>query len=82
VGIAIEVVGWAGAACVLTAYALLSGGRLTGRSPAFHWLNIVGALGFVVNSGAHGALPSTLVNVVWAGLGLYGLRRLARARKA
>lgn len=71
-----------GAACVLSAYALLSAGRLTGRSPAFHWLNIVGAVGFVVNSGAHGALPSTLVNIVWAGLGLYGLWRTAHARNA
>ncbi|OQW45840.1 MAG: hypothetical protein A4S16_12685 [Proteobacteria bacterium SG_bin6] len=74
---AIEAIGWAGAATILAAYLLVSVGRLSGQSPAFQWMNVVGAAGFVVNSGWHGAIPSTALNVVWM---LIGLATLARGR--
>jgi hypothetical protein len=45
---------------------LVTLGRLTGQSPAFQWMNLVGAAGFVVNGWWHGALPSATLNVVWA----------------
>ena len=60
---AVEVVGWAGALLILLAYVLVTMGRLTGRSPAFQWMNLVGAAGFMVNGWWHGALPSTALNV-------------------
>jgi hypothetical protein len=41
-------------------------GKLTGRSPAFQWMNLVGAVAFVVNGSWHGALPSATLNIVWA----------------
>ena len=47
--IAVEVVGWAGAATILLAYLLLSAGKLTGHSLAYQWINVVGAAGFIVN---------------------------------
>ena len=59
----IEAAGWIGAALILGSYLLLSAGRLEGRSPAYQWLNVAGAAGFIVNSGAHGAVPSTVLNV-------------------
>ncbi|MBX9882830.1 MAG: hypothetical protein K2X73_12745 [Sphingomonas sp.] len=74
---AIETIGWAGAATILAAYLLVSMGRLSGQSPAFQWMNVVGAAGFIVNSGWHGAIPSTALNVVWM---LIGLATLARGR--
>ncbi len=51
-------------------------GRLTGRSPAFQWMNMVGAAGFVVNSGYHGAVPSAVLNVIWMGIGATALWRM------
>jgi len=42
-------------------------------------MNVIGASGFVVNSGWHGAIPSTALNVVWAAVGLATLWRIARA---
>jgi hypothetical protein len=75
---AIEAIGWVGAALILAAYLLVSMGRLEGRSRAFQWMNLAGAAGFVVNSGAHGAWPSTVLNVVWMGIGAVTLWRLAR----
>ena len=66
-----ELAGWAGAVLILTAYGLLSVGKLSGRSLAYQTLNIVGALGFIANGWAHRALPSTTLNVVWVAIGAY-----------
>ena len=72
--IAIEVIGWMGAALILGAYALLSAGKLRAESLTYHLMNILGAAGFVVNSGWNGALPSAAMNVIWIGIGIYALR--------
>jgi formate hydrogenlyase subunit 3/multisubunit Na+/H+ antiporter MnhD subunit len=76
----IEAAGWAGALLILGSYILVSAGKLTGQSAAYQWMNIVGAAGFVVNSGWHGAIPSTALNVVWLAVGLFTLWRLSRGR--
>jgi hypothetical protein len=78
VKLAIEIIGWAGAALILGAYALLSANRLRAESVAYHLMNILGAAGFVINSGYNGALPSAVMNVVWIGIGLYALAQLRR----
>ena len=80
--LAIEVVGWAGAGMILLAYLLLSAGKLTGQSLGYQWMNVVGAGGFVVNSGYNGALPSAVLNVVWGGMGIFTLWSVWRARQA
>ena len=71
--LAVEVIGWAGAALILGAYALLSSGRLPAESRIYHLMNILGAAGFVVNSGWNGALPSAAMNLIWIGIGAYAL---------
>ncbi|HWZ64084.1 MAG TPA: hypothetical protein VNX02_13755 [Steroidobacteraceae bacterium] len=76
--IAIEVAGWIGAALIVGAYALLSSGKVTGDSRVYHYMNIVGAVGFVVNSGWNGAYPSAALNVVWLGIGSYALLQRRR----
>jgi hypothetical protein len=79
--ILIEAIGWSGAALILAAYVMLSLGRLTGQSPLYQWMNVVGAACFVLNSGYNGAIPSAVLNVIWAGIGIYTLWRIA-AREA
>ena len=71
--LAVEVIGWAGALLILVANALLSAGKLKARSVSGHFMNILGAAGFVVNSGWNGALPSAAMNVIWIGIGIYAL---------
>ena len=78
--LAIEVIGWAGAILILGSYALLSTGRLRAESLTYQLLNIVGAAGFVVNSGWNGALPSAAMNVIWMGIGVYAVRQLRRSQ--
>jgi len=78
--ILIEIVGWAAALLILAAYALLSAGKLTAQDRSYQWMNVIGAAGFIVNSGWNGAIPSAALNVVWAGIGLAALWKIA-ARK-
>ena len=80
--LAIEAAGWIGAVLILGSYILVSLGRLEGRSAAYQWMNVIGATGFVVNSGWHGAVPSTALNVVWMAVGLVTLVSLARRARA
>lgn len=78
--IVIEIIGWAAAALILASYVLLSLGRLEARGAVYQWMNVIGAAGFVVNSGYNGALPSAGLNVVWAGMGLFTLWSVWRAK--
>ena len=77
--ILVEIAGWVAAALILGAYALLTAGRLTARSPAYQWMNVVGAAGFVLNSGVNGAYPSAALNIIWMGIGAVALWSIARA---
>lgn len=78
VQLAVEVVGWTGALLILLAYLLISAGKLTGQSPVYQWMNIVGAAGFVINGWWHHAIPSTALNVVWMGIGTVALWKIAQ----
>jgi drug/metabolite transporter (DMT)-like permease len=69
-------VGWAGAALILLGYLLISTDRLTGRSPAYQWMNLLGAAGFTINGAWHGALPSASLNVVWMAIAAFALWRI------
>ena len=72
--------GWAGALLILSAYLLLSMGRLSGQSALYQAMNVAGALGFVINSWWHGAVPSASLNVVWAFIGVFALWRIMLRR--
>lgn len=78
----IEIVGWAGAGLILIAYLLLTAGRLAARSVTYQGMNLAGAIGFIVNSGWNGAIPSAALNVIWAGIAAYALVTLGRGRAA
>ena len=78
----IEAVGWTGAALILGSYILVSTGKLSGRSKTFQWMNVVGAAGSVINSGWHGAIPSTALNALWLLVGLATLWTLRPKREA
>ena len=80
--IIIEVIGWSAAVLILTAYILLSLGKLEARGYIYQWMNVVGAAGFVINSGYNGAIPSAVLNVVWAGICLFTISIVWRARHA
>ena len=76
----IEIVGWTAAVMMLSAYVLLTTGRLRSLSPAYQWLNVLSGAGFIVNSGWNGAYPSAALNLIWMAIGPYGLFRGARVQ--
>jgi hypothetical protein len=47
----------------------------------YQWMNVIGAGGFIINSGHNGAWPSAGLNVVWAAMGLFTLWSVARAKR-
>ncbi len=74
--ILMEVVGWIGGTLILAGYFLLTNGKLDAKSPTYQWLNVVGALGFIANSGWNGAWPSAALNVIWVGIGVVALIKI------
>ena len=77
----VDIAGWAAALLILSGYALLTAGKVDAKSPAYQWMNVLGAIGFVINSGYFKAWPSAVLNVVWAGIGIVALIRIAATRK-
>jgi hypothetical protein len=53
-------------------------GRVTGASPLYQAMNVVGAAGFIVNGWYHGAIPSAVLNVIWMLIGAIALWRIRR----
>jgi hypothetical protein len=74
----VETLGWSGGVLTLTAYWLLSLGKLTARSTLYHLMNVLGAAAFIANCGWNGAFPSVAANAVWMGIGIYALLKLCR----
>ena len=74
----VDIAGWSGAALILGAYGLISAGKLQPRSVLYQGMNVVGAIGFIINSGWNGAWPSVGLNVVWLGIALVALMRRPR----
>ncbi|MEO6360984.1 MAG: hypothetical protein ABIO43_10485 [Sphingomicrobium sp.] len=68
--------GWVAALLILSAYGLLTAGKLKPDSPAYQWMNVAGAAGFILNSGWNGAIPSAALNVVWMLIGGVALWRI------
>ncbi|MCL9663748.1 hypothetical protein L2091_00700 [Curtobacterium albidum] len=77
----VEFLGWFGAVTVLAGYLLFSLGKIP-NGPLYQSLNLVGGLSVAINVAAHHAVPSTIVNGVWAVIAVVVLVRMGRARRA
>ncbi|MEV0587910.1 hypothetical protein [Nonomuraea sp. NPDC050310] len=80
--ILLTVIGWLGAALLVFGYAMVSAGRMTGDGLPYQLVNLVGALTLMLNSAYQGAWPSAILNVVWTGIGVAALVKLARPKVA
>ena len=68
-----DAIGWAGAAFLLVAYAMISAKKLEADSTAYQFLNIIGSLFLVANTIFYRAYPSSFVNVIWAGIAVFSI---------
>jgi hypothetical protein len=71
----IEVVGWTGAALVLSAYFLITSKKVKAESKLYHSLNLFGGLFIVINTLYHSAYPSVALNSIWSIIALYGIAK-------
>ena len=74
----IEIAGWVGTIAVLLAYLLVSTKKAAPSSLQFQLLNLFGAMGIIINSYYHRAIPSVALNVVWLLIASYGLISIVR----
>lgn len=68
-----EIIGWVGTISILFAYFLVSNRKLLPTSKEYQLLNLIGAIGIIVNSVVHKAIPSVGLNSVWLLIAVYGL---------
>ncbi|WP_443652026.1 CBU_0592 family membrane protein [Curtobacterium flaccumfaciens] len=76
-----EFLGWFGAVTVLAGYILFSTGKIS-NGPLYQLFNLVGGLAVAINVAAHHAVPSTIVNGIWAIVAVVVLVKMGRARRA
>jgi hypothetical protein len=74
IGVAAQVVGWAGAATLLAAYVMTSSGHWAGESRAFNVANMAGGAMLAFGGFFVGAWPSVTLNLIWIIVGLRALR--------
>lgn len=76
----IEFLGWFGAGTVLAGYLLFSLGKIP-NGPVYQLFNLVGGVAVAVNVAAHHAVPSTIVNGIWAAVAAVVLVRIGLRRR-
>lgn len=72
-GIAIDVIGWFGAALVVIAYLLLTLRKIKSKSRLYQLLNLFGGAGVLINSAVYHAFPSVVINALWILIAIFGL---------
>lgn len=76
----ITIIGWVGMALVLIAYLLVTTKQIVPNSRVYQALNLLGALGVIVNSIVNDAWPSAVLFIIWATLALIYLITLMKKR--
>lgn len=84
-----EVIGWTCTVLLVGAYALVATRKLDARSPTYHVLNLIGAIGLAAFSIYKTAWPQVALNAFWGGVAVIGIgiaviaaRRITAGRPA
>ena len=76
-----DMIGLVGVGCVVTAYFLISSGRVTGDNIKYHLLNILGSCLLLVSLYYKFNASAVAIQIIWICIGSYGIWRALRARK-
>ncbi len=76
----IDLIGWTGALCLLSAYLLVSNGKLDAKSYAYQNLNLIGSFCLIANTYYYGTYALVFLNSIWALIGLHAIRKIATSR--
>ena len=77
----VDLLGWTGAAALLSAYWMVSTRRTEGGALSYQALNLVGSVLVLINSLYYGAFPSVAVNGAWIVIGVYAMSTVSRQRR-
>lgn len=69
--IAIEIIGWLGAAALLIGYFLIQTGKVNSTNNLYMALNIIGSFCLLINTWYHAAYPSVVTNGIWLLIGAF-----------
>lgn len=69
----IDLIGWVGAVLILLAYYLISSKKTKGDSTFYQALNLIGAVALLILTYAKGAIPSAVLNIIWAAIAIKSL---------
>jgi len=73
-----DAIGWAGAALLLVAYAMVSSKKLEGNSTVYQLFNIIGSLLLAANTIFYRAYPSSFVNLIWMAIAVFSIAHSRR----
>lgn len=71
-----DMIGWVGAGSLLSAYLLISNGKLGVKTYLYQLLNIGGSLCLIANTYYYGTFALVALNSIWALIGLNALRNI------
>ena len=74
----ITIFGWVGIALVLSAYILVSVRKIMPNSIIFQALNLLGAVGILLDSWTSGAWPATVLFIIWGVMAIISLITMTR----
>lgn len=77
-----EIIGWVGTLLILLAYFLVSTNKLKSESKWYQIFNLFGAIGIIVYSAVHNAIPSVGLNAAWLFIAVYGLYKIIGKEKS
>jgi hypothetical protein len=69
----IDILGWVGSATYLIAFALNSAKKVTSDSVTYQGMNIIAGIIMTYYTFSHGAYSATVLNTIWAIIGLVTL---------
>lgn len=73
-----DLVGWLGAASLLSAYLLISNGKVKPKTFLYQGLNILGSFFLIANTYYYGTMALVFLNSVWALIGLNSIRHMIK----
>jgi hypothetical protein len=76
----LETIGWTADACFVSAFWLVSSGRIPGEGWLFNSINLAGALLYGFYAWNKDAIPVLVLEVFWGGIALIAIAKLLRGR--
>lgn len=76
----VQIIGWAGALLVVSAYILVSTKKVDGKDRLYQAFNLLGAIGVGLNALHQKAYPSLGIQIVWGVIAISTLIKVSQSK--